>query len=369
MLKGERKTQYSSKKIKKQGLMIVIIVILAIILTALVIMKLTNYTIANLIEDKKLREEQIIANQAMSELEDEPSKSIEVERKVGIYNGVTRPICVMIDNEPGAYPQAGMQEASIIYECIVEGGQTRFMVLFKDASTTKVGPIRSSRHYFVRFAMEYGAIYAHFGWSPQAQNIITQNGVNNINGMYYDGGKYWREGSGYHTSFTNIENLLTIAKNLNYITVGSNKAQYNYSTENIELEQGKQLKSVKLTYSAYHTVEYKYNEEQKVFLRYQRGEAHTDRDTLQQLYAKNVIVMYAKNYNIGDGSARQEVENVGKGTGHYITNGKYIDINWSKKSIKAKTYFYDKSGNEITLNDGITFIQVVPIQNEAIFIT
>ena len=286
----------------------------------------------------------------------------EPEPEVQIFKGTERPIAVMIDNEPGAWPHAGLQDAYMIYEAIIEGGQSRLMALFKGANTAKIGPIRSSRHYFVEFAMEHSAIYAHFGWSPKAEQTIKSNNVNNINGINYDGTKFWREGKGYHTAFTSIANLQDVAKSKRYLMIGSDKPNYTYSAREYNLETEKQVDSINMVYSTKHSVSYKYNEEKKVFYRYQRGNAHTDRVTKEQYFAKNIIVAVMSNYALSDGTnkGRQEVVNEGTGTGYYLTNGKCIDITWKKDSLKSKTYFYDLNGNEITLNDGITFVQIVP---------
>ena len=297
---------------------------------------------------------------------DNPTQSVEKEPEpepeVQIFKGTERPIAVMIDNEPGAWPHAGLQDAYMIYEAIIEGGQSRLMALFKGANTAKIGPIRSSRHYFVEFAMEHSAIYAHFGWSPKAEQTIKSNNVNNINGINYDGTKFWREGKGYHTAFTSIANLQDVAKSKRYLMIGSDKPNYTYSAREYNLETEKQVDSINMVYSTKHSVSYKYNEEKKVFYRYQRGNAHTDRVTKEQYFAKNIIVAVMSNYALSDGTnkGRQEVVNEGTGTGYYLTNGKCIDITWKKDSLKSKTYFYDLNGNEITLNDGITFVQIVP---------
>lgn len=64
------------------------------------------------------------------------------------FAGNTRPIAFMIDNNINAMPQAGLQQADLIYEMIVEGGETRLMIVMKDKDVSKVGPLRSSRHNF-----------------------------------------------------------------------------------------------------------------------------------------------------------------------------------------------------------------------------
>lgn len=103
----------------------------------------------------------------------------------------TRPYAVMINNHPSARQNhAGLQDAYLIYEMIVEGGMTRYMAVFKDKDTAKIGSVRSSRHYFLDYAMENDAMYVHWGWSPQAQSDISTYGINNINGLTYEGNTF-----------------------------------------------------------------------------------------------------------------------------------------------------------------------------------
>ena len=57
-----------------------------------------------------------------------------------------RPVlAVKIENAPEARPQTGLQRADIVYEEPVEGGLTRFIVLFHCVDGGTVGPVRSAR--------------------------------------------------------------------------------------------------------------------------------------------------------------------------------------------------------------------------------
>ena len=108
------------------------------------------------------------------------------EKQVQIFKGNDRPIAVMIDNHSGAWPQAGLQDAYMVYEIVVEGGETILMALFKGTNPEKIGPVRSARHYFIDYAMENDAIYTHFGQSPQAESDIKKYSINDINGIAED---------------------------------------------------------------------------------------------------------------------------------------------------------------------------------------
>ena len=131
--------------------------------------------------------------QEVSDSEEEEILTAEVKNKdIQIFKGTDRPIAVMIDNHKQAWPQAGLNKAYLVYEAIVEGGETRLMALFKGVTVDKIGPVRSSRHYFLDYAMENDAIYAHYGWSPQAESDIKQYKINNLNGITESEKTFWR---------------------------------------------------------------------------------------------------------------------------------------------------------------------------------
>ena len=54
-------------------------------------------------------------------------------------------LAVKIENSPLARPQAGLNDADIVYEEPVEGGITRFIALYQCADVDRLGPVRSAR--------------------------------------------------------------------------------------------------------------------------------------------------------------------------------------------------------------------------------
>ena len=95
----------------------------------------------------------------------EKQKKPEVIKKLTVYNedSNARPIAIMIDNNIGNSSHSGLQESYLNYEIIVEGGLTRIMAIFKDKDISQIGPVRSSRHYFLDYALESDCIYTHYG--------------------------------------------------------------------------------------------------------------------------------------------------------------------------------------------------------------
>ena len=288
-----------------------------------------------------------------------------VVQKPKTLSGDSRPIAVMIDNNINAMPQAGLLEADIIYEIIVEGGESRLMLILQDKDLDKIGPIRSARHYFLDYALENDAIYVHYGWSPQAQSDITSLGVDNINGIYESSSAFWRVNDKYapHNVVTSTKDILEIADRKGYRVDKEKENVLNYVVDEVNLEDGKVANTVTIPYSYGNVVEYEYDEDLKEYVRYSRGEKQVDWETEKTVTTKNIIIEKAENWTLNDGSGkgRQELNNVKELDGYYITNGKAIEITCEKASRGGQTVYKDLEGNEINVNDGKTFIQICPI--------
>ena len=278
----------------------------------------------------------------------------------------SRPYAVMINNINVARPlQSGLQDAYLMYEIIVEGGITRYMALFMDQNTTRIGSIRSARHYFLDYALENDAIYVHHGQSPQAQSDFSTLGIDRI---VVDNSKTgWRDKSlnvsSEHTLFTSIEKLNNGLGNKR--TTRNNDLLLNYSVDEVDLSKKKDAKvanDITIQYSSSYVTSYKYDENNKYYLRSVNGKAHTDYVTKEQYHFKNIITYQVKNTTLNDGEnkGRQNIENIGSGEGYYITDGYSVPIKWAKESRKSQTKYYYNDGKEIDVNDGNTFIQIQP---------
>ena len=296
--------------------------------------------------------------------ENKEQVAVEEEKTVQIFSGNDRPIAVMIDNHSDAWPQAGLNQAYMVYEIIVEGGETRLMALFKGVDLDKIGPVRSARHYFIDYAMENDAIYVHFGQSPQAQSDIKKYDIDDINGIAEDGTTFWRVKDKYapHNAVTSTEKLLESAKSKNYRTTSTEKSVLNYVTDEVNLEEGQVADTITIPHSDLQTVKYEYDKENKVYVRYARGEEQTDWDTDEPVTTKNIIITFCNNYTLTDSEnkGRQGLKNIGTFDGYYITNGRAIQIQCIKDARDEKTIYQDMNGNEIQVNDGNTFVNICP---------
>lgn len=347
------KTKVQKLKLKHKNLFI-IIGVLVVILSCLFIF--TNN------KDEQKENEKV---------KEQPTKK---EEKINIVDikSKTRPYAIMINNVSTARPlQSGLQDAFIIYEIIVEGGITRYLALFQDVNTERIGSIRSARHYYLDYALENDAIYVHHGTSPQAQSDFGALGVDRIEISTPKTG--WRDKSlnvaSEHTLFTSMELLANGLKNKR--TERNKDYLLNYSSENIDLskdENNKKADKVEIEYSNNTTTSYQYNKDEQVYYRYVNNKEHTDYVTKKQYTFKNIITYQVKNYTLNDpeGKGRQGIENIGSGEGYYISNGYATKIKWQKDCRECQTKYTTMNGDKLKVNDGNTFIQIQPTNKDLV---
>jgi len=291
-----------------------------------------------------------------------------VTPKIQIVNedSTTRPYGVMINNLKVARSlHSGLQDAYLVYEMIVEGGITRFYALFSDVDTTRIGPVRSARHYYLDYAMENDSYFVHWGFSELAKSDISKYGISNVNGLYK--AKYfWKDNTlkvaTEHRAFTSMELLKQAVSDMNYREKRAQNFLLQYSSLEQDFSNDESVldaTQISIPYSSGTKTSYEYDLDQKVYKRFVNGEVHQDYVTKKQYTVKNIITYKVKNYAIDD-YGRQNLDNVGSGTGYYITNGKAKVIRWEKKSRESQTQYTYPDGTPLVVNDGNTWIQIQP---------
>lgn len=357
---GNRRNSVNRSNSNKKGgakILIIILVALIIVVGVLVALKMLN---KGQVETNANTEHQI------EEKKEEPKVQI-----VDV-NSKTRPYAVMINNNHAAWPQCGLKDAYLVYEIIAEGGITRMMALYKDKLPEKVGSVRSARHYFIDYAEENDAIYIHWGGSPQAYSRIN-SGIDDLDGMALEGSVFFRDGSlnrAYeHTGFVNLAKAKEYSDKKEYTRETEKDLLLNYSAIEIDLstnEEATSANEITLEYSYYHTTSYEYDAENKVYKRYMSGKANIDLETEEQYTAKNIIIYQVDNYSLNDGSGkgRQGLDNLGSGKGYYVSCGYAVPITWEKQAEDSQTVYKYPNGEEIVVNDGNTFIQILPTTGE-----
>lgn len=306
-----------------------------------------------------------------TEKETEPEERVEANGKIKSYltgemvdvaKGNRRPLAVMMSNDKQALPQYGINRAGVVYEAPVEGSMNRYMAIIEDYDDLeRIGSVRSCRTYYTYFAREFDAVYAHYGQSTFAKPYLKN--VDNINGLDGVGGNaYYRTGDrkAPHNAYTSFEKLQTAMEKLGYSQEYDKDYAGHYrfarNGEQVVLENSQEAWQV---YPGYimNKPYFEYSEEDGLYYRYQYGGPHEGSEG--QIAVKNIIFQYCSTGHY----ATTEYLNIDVHTpqyGYYITGGRAIPVSWEKDGQLGVTHYYNTENEEITLNQGKTWVCIIP---------
>jgi hypothetical protein len=280
----------------------------------------------------------------------------------------------MLDDHPDARPQAGLAFASVVYQAPVEGDIPRYMAVFQAGTPPLIGPVRSARFYFVKWASELGDVYLHWGGPPPLLSYLNagRGGVINADGAtgYRVG---WRAAP--HNVYTSGERIRGWADR-----IGATSERLRYEPETLWhfrdplpiAKRGADGGTIRFAYRL-ERVDYVYERGSGTWLRSVGGHAHHDAgvDPIgagavgrgPRIAPRTVIVMSVqmqRTRNIsGPALGAVEAHTVGSGAAWVFVEGRVIEATWRKPSDTGRTRFLDRAGNEIVLPRGQIFVQVI----------
>lgn len=289
-----------------------------------------------------------------------------------------RSMAVMMPNNKKAMPQYGLSQASLIYEAPVEGGISRLMAFYEDYDELDhIGPVRSSRDYYIYEAMAYDAVYCNWGLArPYVEELINSDRIDNVSnavaGIYNPASEAFSriDRPGYATEYTGylfIDGYEKAVERLGYskeyrdtfvkafdFAADGHPATYEDKESAVKIYPGGDTTNG----SGYGDAKpyFEYNAEDGLYYRYQFGGKHIDEMNGEQLAVTNVV------FKICHGELRDQKYGYlafgvhGEGDAYIFTAGKVIKGTWKRESDTAPNLFFDEDGNEIILNQGKTWM-------------
>lgn len=263
---------------------------------------------------------------------------------------------VMIENAADAWPLSGVEDAFLVIEAPVEGNIPRFIAFFsQDQDVEKIGPVRSARPYYLDWNTELGGIYAHVGGSPGALEDIADQDILDLNQFYQSEYFYRDELTRYapHNVYTTTDMLRDSIQEI--------ESKYDISVPEYDswlfadgpesTSRASSIIHIDWSNSSGYNVNWKYDPSVNSYTRIQGGNTYT---------ANNIVILETDISVIsGDDKGRKELVTIGQGTMRLFYNGEEIVGTWKKSSADARLRFYDADGEEIVMNAGKTWIEVV----------
>ncbi len=270
---------------------------------------------------------------------------------------LSRPVhAVKIDNAARARPQVGMPQADVVYEELVEGGLTRFLVVFHCQHAPRIGPIRSARLVDPDLLIPYSPVL--FGYSGAAPPVLakvrsTAGVIDLVHGR--NGPAYRRSGArpAPHNLYTSSDALL--ARPAAQGVKGPPTTGFIFDP-GLLAGSGASGSGVDLSYSRSSPVGYTYDAGSNKYLRSQGGRPHND-ESGAQLSATNVLVLKVP-VQIAGGTPHIGV--TGEGAATVLRGGQAVQGKWRREGLTYHFSLFDSAGQPIKLAPGNIWINLVP---------
>lgn len=305
----------------------------------------------------------------------------------------TRPVAIMINNIAQSRPQRGLNDASVLYEIMVEGGITRFMGLFGNYEALgDVGPVRSARDQFFRLIMPFQPLYVHIGRSGITQQYIDDSDYGNLNvdgdaagKIIYRDKTRLSQGFNYeHTAYTTGELLSEYVKSNDIdMSRGLTSPIFDFVDyrEPARTLNGQDALSVGIVHSSSYRTYFDYD---AVSNQYQMSQYNShlgaitetaDENTGERTSFDNVLVLFTEittypypggnidpktGLDKGDPDYKKVDYDFG-GVGYYINGGKAEKIRWTKGATQYALMLQDENGNSLKINRGRSYVAVVSL--------
>jgi hypothetical protein len=272
------------------------------------------------------------------------------------------PLSVKIENSEAARPQTGLNAADVVYETMVEGGETRFNCIFQSRLPGEVGPVRSARLSDLWIVPQYQGLFFYSGANVDVVRRIKEAGLPDMS--------HSAASAIYHrVSFRAAPHNLYLKLNGGHdiasakgMTVRSDKlSPLDFGP--IKSDSSVTASAITLNFGGRSNIRWDWNAEQGVYLRSQGGKALMDAMEDSQVRAKNVAVLYADYAQQPTldpaGSPTYDTTLGGTGKAVLFREGNKYECTWTADR-NTPPKLTDAAGNPIPLNPGRSWFEVLP---------
>ncbi len=271
------------------------------------------------------------------------------------------PILIQIENstQPTVRPQAGMQQADMVYEYISEFGIPRLTAVYWHPTSSLIGPVRSCRLITLQLELMYrGMIYC------SGANDFILGQVWQYPHVVYDYA-YWLPLMFRTGDRVAPHNVMANPAQINQYTGSAGLPALAYDIapahDDVPLPGASPADSISV---GAHGAVWRYDAASKEYWKWQDGAPFTNAGT-GQVHAKNVIVERVTSYlddspgNVFHGYRTEYYELAGEGTADVYTDGGMIHATWRHPDRNLPAVYYAADGNPLDLNTGLTWVHVV----------
>ena len=298
----------------------------------------------------------------------------------------TKPVLVIkVENDPGVRPQSGLDSADIVFEELVEGGITRFCTIFQSKLPKEIGPVRSVRHVDASIASPVADYFVFSGGARPTLTYLRGNLPKGVKILIEGAPGMHRTNYHYapHNLFLNPQTLVAQSSHTNSATngifvrptkavwvmptitatpVASESPQVSPSTKPA-VAIYTPASGARVVFSNGETPNWTWSAKRHEWVRFEGSTPHTSKDG-RQLGFTNLVALHVQTVDAGyrdpAGNFVPRTVFTGYGKGTVMMDGKAVAVTWSKPELSSPVTLKDVAGNVVMLNQGRTWVELVP---------
>ena len=284
---------------------------------------------------------------------------IAVDPLTGLAPKPTAPtVVVKVDNASIARPyHRGLDKASIVYQELVESGETRFAAVFSVLSSGEVGPVRSVRDSDIELLRQFGRV-----------SVASSGGNTGVKATFL---KAVRAGQLLDASYDAVpqdyrlgerrvdaRNFFTRPASVGASTPGAAAKDIGLRFGPLPLIAGLAAASARAAFSPFVTVTLTYDPATQAWAIAQNARR------MPLVAPANVIVQQVPikpgKYVDVLGHASPYTVTTGTGTATIFRDGRAIPATWRRLTQSTGTRYLDAFGKDVVLRPGATWVLLLP---------
>ena len=273
-------------------------------------------------------------------------------------------LAVKVENPQEARPQAGLDQADIVWEEVVEGGITRFVAIFQSEVPGDVGPIRSVRPMDPSIVAPMHGLIAFSGRQARFVAALNEAGVQTLSNDAGSGG--FRRTSNHPAPHNVYGNPTTFWSQASADRTSPPPAQFTYARQAAQATAavaGTPAGAVQIRMSGYSQPGFTWDAPSGTWLRTESGNPATAASGAR-LAATNVVALRVNLVDSGTrdpaGNVVPETQLVGSGEAVVATGGKTVAATWTKGAVTTPLVLTTADGQVVKLAPGRTWLELVP---------
>ena len=273
--------------------------------------------------------------------------------------GIDGPVLVVkIDDTRAAHPQAGLEDADLVYIEQVEGGLTRIAAVFSSKIPAVIGPVRSARISDIEILEQFGRVaFAYSGAQKKLLPVIAAANLENLGAQRQSREIYSNDPlrNAPTAMMLQAQALMQKVKEQQLPVSISKSAGWNFSES---FDTGTAIVSAKVSWPA-NSYDAVWSSTEKRWLLSHGGVANLAAKGTHlgaSTFVIQIVSITPSEYGDKFGGVTPFTATVGSGRGYILRDGKYIAALWNRPTPDVGTSWKTTSGEEIPFAAGQIWI-------------